>query len=79
MDEMKPLGHAVVGLERSVELKTKELEQLLAEVDRYHKEGTHVPQLEYRVKELKHILRDIMDEYEVDPRNEWVVKAHQLV
>ena len=47
------LGHAVVGLERSVELRTKELVELLKEVEFYHKKGTHVPQLEYRVQELK--------------------------
>jgi hypothetical protein len=52
---------------------------LLEEVDTYHKQGTHVPQLEYRVQELKMALKSIMDEYEVDPRNEWVIKAHHLV
>mmetsp|Transcript_41454 Transcript_41454/g.117364 ORF Transcript_41454/g.117364 Transcript_41454/m.117364 type:complete len:80 (-) Transcript_41454:184-423(-) len=77
---MEPdLGHSVVGLERLVELRTKELVQLLPEMEHYHKQGMRVPQLEYRVNELKHQIKSVMDEYEVDPRNEWTIKAHELL
>jgi hypothetical protein len=38
-----------------------------------------VPQLEARVEELKKDIKDIMDNYEVDPRNEWNRKAHELL
>ena len=73
------LGHAIVGLERSVELRTKELVQLLEETKHYHEQGTHVPQLECRVAELKKFIKNIMDNDEVDPRNEWTIKAHELL
>ena len=49
------------------------------EMKKYHEHGTHVPQIEARVAELKAFIRDIMDNDEVDPRNEWTIKAHQLL
>jgi hypothetical protein len=52
---------------------------LLDEVHKFHEHGTHVPQLESRVDELKKYIKRIMDEDEVDPRNEWAIKAHQLL
>lgn len=51
----------------------------MEEVDKYHKAGTQVPQLEHRVTELKNLIRNIMDEEEVDPRNIWTIKAHELL
>lgn len=53
--------------------------RLLPEMEHYHKQGMRVPQLEYRVNELKHQIKSVMDEYEVDPRNEWTIKAHELL
>ena len=44
-----------------------------------HEQGTRVPQIEARIDELKKKIRSIMDEDEVDPTNEWTIKAHQLL
>jgi hypothetical protein len=52
---------------------------VLDEVKRFHAKGEKVPQLENRVKELKDIIRDIVDNDEVDPRSEWTIKAHELL
>jgi hypothetical protein len=55
------------------------IHRVLDEVDRFHSKGERVPQLENRVKELMDIIRDIVDNDEVDPRSEWTVKAHELL
>ena len=52
---------------------------LKEEVDKYHKEGTHVPQLEQRMVELKDFLKEVVHADEVDPNNEWAIKANQLL
>ena len=44
-----------------------------------HEKGTRVPQIEARIDELKAKIKQIMDEDEVDPRNEWTIKAHELL
>lgn len=49
------------------------------EVKRFDEEGKHVPELDKKVDNLKHFIKDIMDNDEVDPRNEWSIKAHQLL
>ena len=38
-------------------------------MDKFHKDGTHVPQLELRMMELKDYLKDIIHNDEVDPNN----------
>ena len=48
-------------------------------MDKFHKDGTHVPQLELRMIELKNYLKDIIHNDEVDPNNEWAIKANQLL
>ena len=55
------------------------IHRVLDEVKRFHDKGEKVPQLENRIKELKDIIRDIVDNDEVDPRSEWTVKAHELL
>ena len=52
---------------------------LKEQVDKYHKEGTHVPQLEQRMIELKDFLKVVVHADEVDPNNEWAIKANQLL
>jgi hypothetical protein len=49
------------------------------EIKEHHEQGTRVPQLEIRAEELKVTIKHIMNEDEVDPRNEWNIKAHQLL
>ena len=55
------------------------LYRLKSEIDKFHHEGTHVPQLETRFSELKQQLKAIIHADEVDPRNEWAIKANELL
>jgi hypothetical protein len=52
---------------------------VLDEIKVYHEQGKRAPQLEIRANELKAFLLKIMNKDEVDPRNEWSIKAHQLL
>jgi hypothetical protein len=52
---------------------------LMSEQKKCQEQGTRAPQIDQRIVELKEYLRSIMDDYEVDPRNEWAIKAHHLV
>jgi hypothetical protein len=55
------------------------IHRVLREVERFHANGEKVPQLENRIKELKDVIRDMVDEDEVDPRSEWTIKARELL
>mmetsp|Transcript_22049 Transcript_22049/g.61349 ORF Transcript_22049/g.61349 Transcript_22049/m.61349 type:complete len:80 (-) Transcript_22049:1421-1660(-) len=72
-------SHGAVGLERAVELRTKELVGLLDQERDLEQHGRRGPQLQMKIQSLKSAIKNIVNEDEVNPSNEWVIKAHELV